>query len=151
LKAFKFPLQKALELRQMQLEMEEANFQRAAMILAAVDRERDALLAAAAEAEAQVRAEPVVPGQDLASLGAYRRHTKTEEKRIAARRMECVKAMEVRRAAMLEARRAVRLLERLKERRLAEWTAGANKELEELASESFLGQMAARARQQQDR
>ena len=39
---------------------------------------------------------------------------------------------------MLEARRRCRLLERLKERRLADWTAERNRQLEEVASESFL-------------
>ena len=40
--------------------------------------------------------------------------------------------------AMLEARRRCRLLERLKDRRLAEWSKARDRELEELASESFL-------------
>jgi hypothetical protein len=39
---------------------------------------------------------------------------------------------------MLEARRRLRLLERLKDRRMAEWRAARDKELEELASESYL-------------
>ena len=39
---------------------------------------------------------------------------------------------------MLEARRRCRLLERLKERRLAEWTTARDRELDELASESYL-------------
>jgi hypothetical protein len=39
---------------------------------------------------------------------------------------------------MLEARRCCRLLERLKERRRAEWQAATDREMEELAAESFL-------------
>ena len=39
---------------------------------------------------------------------------------------------------MLEARRRCRLLERLKERRLAEWTAERDQELEEMAAETYL-------------
>ena len=39
---------------------------------------------------------------------------------------------------MLEARRRCRLLERLKERRLAEWTAERDRELDEIAAESYL-------------
>ena len=41
---------------------------------------------------------------------------------------------------MLEARRHCRLLERLKERRLAEWKAACDHEMDELASESYLAQ-----------
>ena len=39
---------------------------------------------------------------------------------------------------MLEARRRCRLLEKLKERRLAEWRAAAEREIEALAAEAFL-------------
>jgi hypothetical protein len=38
----------------------------------------------------------------------------------------------------MEARRRCRLLEKLKERRRAEWEKARDRELEELASESFL-------------
>jgi hypothetical protein len=39
---------------------------------------------------------------------------------------------------MLEARRRLRLLERLRERRLAEWCSARDKELEDLVSEAYL-------------
>jgi hypothetical protein len=41
---------------------------------------------------------------------------------------------------MLEARRRSRLLDRLRERRLEEWEATRDKELDEIASESYLAQ-----------
>ncbi len=138
MRAFRFPLQKALELRARQLDLEEAQFQRAAAALAAVDRERELLLSALTAAEALVRGVAVVPGEDLAALGAFRVHTGAEEKRIAQRRAQSEKALEEQRSVMLEARRRLRLLERLKERRHAEWSAEAAKELEEMASESYL-------------
>ncbi len=140
MKTFRFPLQKALELRALQLEMEEAKFQKTAAKLAQVDLERETLLAAKAAAEAQVRSSATVPGEDLAALGAFRRHAEVQEKRIAANRAQCEKAMQEQRSVMLEARRRLRLLERLKERRREEWNAEAAKELEEMASESYLAQ-----------
>jgi hypothetical protein len=48
------------------------------------------------------------------------------------------------RSVMLEARRRFRLLERLKERRLAEWRLALDKDLQELASESYLAGWARR-------
>jgi flagellar export protein FliJ len=147
MKTFRFPLQKALELRQQQLETEEAKFQQATAGLAAVDREREALSAAQAAAEAQVRAAVSVTGAELAYLNAFGVYAAAEAKRIAIRRAQCVKAMEEQRAAMLEARRGLRLLERLKERRQAEWTAEAAKEIEEMASESYLAQWSREAAQ----
>jgi flagellar export protein FliJ len=138
MRAFRFPLQKALELRARQLDLEEAKFQRAAAALAAVDREREVLLSSLTAAEALVRGVATVPGEDLAALGAFRVRTGAEEKRIAQRRAQNEKALEEQRSIMLEARRRLRLLERLKERRHAEWSAEAAKELEEMASESYL-------------
>ena len=138
MRAFRFPLQKALELRARQLDLEEAKFQRAAAALAAVDREREVLLSSLTAAEALVRGVATVPGEDLAALGAFRVRTGAEEKRIAQRRAQSEKALEEQRSIMLEARRRLRLLERLKERRHAEWSAEAAKELEEMASESYL-------------
>jgi hypothetical protein len=39
---------------------------------------------------------------------------------------------------MLEARRRFRLLERLKDRRMAEWKQAGDREIEEVAAESYL-------------
>jgi len=48
------------------------------------------------------------------------------------------KVLAEREAAMMEARRRFRLLEKLKERRLAEWQKVQERELDQIASESFL-------------
>ncbi len=146
--AFRFPLQKALDLRQLQLNLEEAKFERATAGLAAIDRERDIVVASRAAAEKQVRGSAAVAGQDLAALGAFRHRLRAEEERIAVRRAHCERAREEQRQAMLEARRRLRLLERLKERRQAEWSAAAAKELEEIASESYSSQWVRSAQQQ---
>ncbi len=140
MRAFRFPLQKALELRARQLELEEAKFQRAAARWRRWIGSARFYSRRAQQAEALVRGAAPVPGEDLAALGAFRRHTETEEKRIAQRRAQSEKALEEQRGVMLEARRRLRLLEKLKERRHAEWSAAAAKELEEMASESYLAQ-----------
>ena len=137
---FRFSLEKALELRQTQLEMAEAAFQQQASVLVELDRLRDDLLAARVSAEAQVRNGESVPGCDLMALAAFRLHVKAKEKELAQRRLREEQKLEERRAAMLEASRRCRLMERLKERRKSEWTAARNSELEEMAAESFLAQ-----------
>jgi hypothetical protein len=58
--------------------------------------------------------------------------------------MECQKELAARQAAVLEARRRYRLLERLKDRRWAEWQSAADRELDELAADSYLAQWARR-------
>ncbi|SPE29220.1 conserved hypothetical protein [Candidatus Sulfopaludibacter sp. SbA3] len=86
----------------------------------------------------EVRKWSPVSGRDLAALGGFRLHVKMQERAIAARRAERQKLLEAQQAAMLEARRRCRLLERLKERRRAEWQAASDREVEEVAAESFL-------------
>lgn len=140
MKSFRFPLQKALDIRSKQSALAEAKFQEAAAAVAHADREREIVLQARAAAEIQVRRSEGTRGEELAALGWFRRRAAAEEKRIAQVRAERVRMLEASRTAMLEARRQFRLLERLKEKRWAEWSAEAAKEMEELASESYLAQ-----------
>ena len=137
---FHFSLEKALDLRRLQLELEESKFQQQAAALLELDRMRDQIRASRANAEAQVRAGGSALGLDLAALGAFRLHVQSKEKELAQRRLEGEKKLEERRNAMLEARRRCRLLERLKERRKGEWETAFNRELEAVAAESFLAQ-----------
>ena len=83
-------------------------------------------------------------GGDLAALGRFRLLVQSREKQFSTERAECERELVARKLAMLEARRRCRLLERLKERRLAEWTLTRDRELEEVASESFLARWAHR-------
>ena len=137
---FRFSLEKALDLRRLQLELEESKFQQQAAALLELDRIRDHMRTSRGNAETQVRAGGSALGLDLAALGAFRLHVQAKEKELAQRRAEGEKRLEERRNAMLEARRRCRLLERLKERRKAEWETAFNRELEAVAAESFLAQ-----------
>jgi flagellar export protein FliJ len=137
---FHFPLQRVLDWRRTQLEIEEAKFRQATATLAAVDHARAELEAGAVRTEFEVRRWDPVGGDDLAAFGAYRIRVRQEEVRLAAKRSECARAAAAQQAAILEARRRLKLLERLKERRLAEWTAASDREMEEIASESYLAQ-----------
>ena len=137
-KSFRFPLDKVLDWRRTQLELEESNFKRERAAVVQLDRLRAEWEASGIKAEVQVRQWSPVTSEDLAALGAFRRRVKTQEAEIATRRAERLKALAVREAAMMEARRRCRLLEKLKERRWDEWRAGESREIEELASESYL-------------
>lgn len=138
--AFRFPLQKALEWRAKQLELAESRLRRQLAALAELDRARAAVAASGSQAEVQVRGWSPVSGRDLVALGSFRLLVRRREQEIASRRVECERELALCQAAMLEARRRCRLLERLKERRLAEWESQRDRELEELASESYLAQ-----------
>lgn len=138
MKRFHFRLQTALDWRSRRKEIEQARLQ---ALLAELDGANAALqriAEGAAEAQAEIYgARQIVPGA-LAALERHRYHLQRERVRVLERRAECEKGIAEQRQRLIEAERGVRLLEKLKERRLAEWNVEATKELESLASESFL-------------
>jgi hypothetical protein len=138
MKAFHFPLEKALDWRRIQLELEEARYKQQIAALSGLDRQRAEVEASGIRAEIQVREwSPVVAG-DLSALGNFRLYVKSQESEIARRRFQAAQKLAEQQKLMLEARRRCRLLERLKDRRLTEWTAGRDREVEEIAAESYL-------------
>jgi hypothetical protein len=138
MKAFRFPLEKALDLRRVQLELEEVRYKQQVAEVAGLDRQRAEVEASGIRAEIQVREWRPIAAGDLAALGNYRLYVKAREFTIARQRFEAAQTLADQQKLMLEARRRCRLLERLKERRLAEWTAGRDHEVEEIAAESYL-------------
>src|SRR5271157_4849217 len=136
--AFRFRLQRVLEWRRTQLEIEQARYKQRVAAVAALDQARAEMEASGIQAEVQVRQWSPVAGRDLAALGEFRSAVRRKEKAIAARRVESSQAADAQLAVMLEAQRRCRLLERLKERRLAEWRAAAGRDLEQIATESYL-------------
>jgi flagellar export protein FliJ len=141
---FQFRLEKVLTWRRTELELAETLFKRQSAMIAELDRKRAEWEAAGIAAELQVRASESLDGSDLAALAAFRRHVRACEQGLAAQRTEAGKELERMQQTMLEARRRCRLLERLRERRLAEWQAETDRELEQIAADSYLAGMARR-------
>jgi len=140
--AFRFPLEKVLDWRRSELGVAEAKLQQLAAAVAAVDRARAELDAAGIREEALVRKWSPLSGSDLAALGGFRLHVRKRHAELAAERAACVGRLAAGRGAVLEARRRLRLLERLKARRWEAWRLARDKELEEMASESHLARWA---------
>jgi hypothetical protein len=144
MKAFQFPLEKALDWRRIQLELEEARYKQQVAAIADLDRQRSEIDASGIRAEIQVRQWCPIAAGDLTALGNFRLRVRSKESEIARRRFEAAKKLAEQQKLMLEARRRCRLLERLKERRLSEWTAERDHELEEIAAESYLARWSRR-------
>lgn len=140
--SFRFPLQRVLEWRRTQLEIEETRFRQATAAVAEVERLMAEAEAAGVRAEVQIRQWRPVTGGDLWALDGYRFHVRARERELEAARAERKRKAAAQQAVMLEARRRLRLLERLRERRLEEWRAAEAAELETLASESYLARWA---------
>jgi hypothetical protein len=138
MKSFQYPLQRALDWRRTELQLAEARLEQQLAALAELDRTRAELAAIGARTEEAVREYNPLAGRDLTALGSFRLLIKVREKELALRRAESQRELAARQAGLLEARRRCRLLERLKERRWAEWQQARDRELEELASDSYL-------------
>ncbi len=136
--SFRFPLERVLAWRRTQLEIEQARYRQKVTAVAALDHARAELEASGIQAEVQVREWNRVAGADLAALGGFRRAIRVKEEQVAKRRAESAEAADAQLKLMLEAQRRCRLLERLKERREAEWDAANERDLEQLATESYL-------------
>ncbi|HEY1241592.1 MAG TPA: hypothetical protein VGF16_13595 [Bryobacteraceae bacterium] len=136
--SFRFPLERALEWRRRQLEIEEGRFKQQAAALAELDRARAELESAAIRAELQVRGWAPLLGRDLSALAGYRVDVKNKEEVLAARRVERQRQLEAQQRVMLEARRRCRLLEKLRARRWEEWRVAADREIEQFAAENYL-------------
>ena len=143
--SFHFPLQKALDWRRTQLDLAEARLRQQLAALADLDRARAELEAPGRRTEVAVREFHPLAGGDLSALGSFRLLVKVRERELAAKRVECQTELAVRQTALVEARRRCRLIEKLKERRWAEWQAARDRELEELASDSYLAQWTRRS------
>jgi hypothetical protein len=136
-KRFAFPLETALAWRFRQLELEEAQLQ-------ALFGEREAFLSAKRRLSHDLAKEEtlltgaIMNAEQLAALDRFRRHVAARNLRLDAAISECEQRIEAQRARVNEARRQHELLDRLRGKALAEWTAAEAREQEQLAAELYL-------------
>jgi hypothetical protein len=137
-KRFRFRLESVLKWRLLQLELEEAKLQGLFTELQALGARREALAAGRADSERAVLALAVIEAQQLEALDAHRRWVTAERERLARQAADCATRIASQREHVRKAEQNLRLLEKVKERRLAEWSRALDKEYETLAAEGFL-------------
>ncbi len=135
---FQFSLEKVLRWRAVELAGEEAKLKALVQeqthlqtLLAEVSAERSKLISSLGNM-ADLR------GDDLRTLTACGLRLRRNAETLAQRLLQCGRELAKQRKKYSEAKRRVRLLEELKDRRLQEWKYEEAALLEELASESFL-------------
>ena len=138
MRAFEFPLRQVLEWRRTQLETEEnklrqmaARVEECALALVKLDQER-------VRAEQAVREPAAIDAADLWAWSQYRKRLLAQQKALGVRKQECEQQVALQRERTREAQRQCRLLENLEERRRTAWRVEADREIENLAAESFL-------------
>jgi hypothetical protein len=138
MRAFEFPLRQALKWRTTQLELEENKLRQLSASLEEMALAAVRLDLVKSRAEGAVRQSAAVEAGDLWALAAYRQRLIAEMHALAGRRAACEQQVSGQRQKVMEAQRQCRLLEKLEQRRLAEWQKAADREMESLAAESFL-------------
>ncbi|MGH9628020.1 MAG: flagellar FliJ family protein [Bryobacteraceae bacterium] len=142
MKRFRFSLEQVLHWRRIQ-------FDQAALRLQQLEQERSALEKESEELESglqlaiqQVTGKLLIDPQELRSLAIFQTHIERRKEELAATIQGCIQRIAQQKKQCVHAHTELRLLEKLKERRLDEWRKLTDRELDELASETFLAQWA---------
>jgi len=135
MKKFRFPLDKLLRYRRSRLAERQAELEKLLAGRAQVER-----CLAALEQEEQLvmdslRRMPVLGADDLASADQFRRYAVAESARLLREVSEFASRIEAARQAVVDARREVEILERLRERRLNAWRQEVDRETEQQIAE----------------
>lgn len=138
--SFVFRLERILHWRRSALSIEQARLENLRVQARAVETARAQL-----ERDRELRQREIVngnevSGKELLQLDAFREWAARQHVALGERAASLYAAIEGQAARVLAADRALRLLERLKERRREAWTAQENRELEALAGESAVAQ-----------
>jgi flagellar export protein FliJ len=135
---FHFSLERILRWRSIELAREQAQLQRIIqeqlqlqMFAAALGDERSKL-------ESSIVALPDLRGQDLRAMSAYDLRLRSQLAKVTQAAARCERDLVAQKKKYNEAKRRLRLLEELRERNLKRWQYEQARELETLASESYL-------------
>jgi flagellar export protein FliJ len=135
---FHFSLERILRWRSVELAREQVQLQRQLqeqtklqMFAAALGEERSKL-------ESSLAALPDLRGQDFRAMSAFDLRLRKQISNVAQAMAKCERDLAAQKKRYNEARMRVRLLEELRERNLKRWEYEQARELESLASESYL-------------
>jgi hypothetical protein len=140
MKSFRFSLDRVLGWRKTQATLAESKLERLRADLRAIRQEENDVVQRQSQVESETVRSISVFGADLGALESVRRWARSEGCRLAAAAASLETAIAAQDREVVEARRRVLLLERLRERRLAGWKADFERELAELAGESAIAQ-----------
>ena len=121
MKAFRFRLERVLDWRRTELGLEESRLKQIHAAITALDRERAELESAATAARSQIARRESLDALDLHALSAFRESVDTQRQRLAGKRRQREAEIVTQQQKLMEARRRCRLLDNLRERRMAEW------------------------------
>jgi hypothetical protein len=140
MKPFQFRLERVLTWRGMQLALAEAKVEQLIAGLRTTEAAIAELVQLRAAAQSSLGRAAQLSGANLKTLEMSRIWTIREEKKLAAQKTGLQQSIEAQNRCVAEARRGVKLVERLKEQRYVKWKAEDEHELADLAAESAVSQ-----------
>jgi len=138
MKIFRFPLQRVLEWRALQLRVEEEKLASLQQQLAALLQLREKLAAERNRSQSHLFATGTAAGSDLQTWALYQARLVKQQELLKTQLLQCEKLTLEQRQRLLKARTDHRVLERLKERRWKQWVYLNDRELEDSAAEAYL-------------
>ncbi|MEI9976909.1 MAG: hypothetical protein WDO73_35575 [Ignavibacteriota bacterium] len=144
MQTFRFRLEKVLEWYTRQYEEEERRLTVCLAALAETKVAIAALLAGRLTIERDLLSLRSIPARDLVALSLYRLGAKKRETELDAERDRRAVEVEAQRVRLRAVDRKMRMIAKLRERRVAEYTYAETRELEQLASDAYFAKWAAR-------
>jgi flagellar protein FliJ len=138
MKTFRFPLQRVLEWRALQLRVEEEKLAGLQQQLASLLQMREKLAAERNRSQSALFASGVAPGSDLQTWALYQARLVKQQELVKTQLLQCERLTLEQRQRLLKARTDHRVLERLKERRWRQWIYLNDRETEDTAAEVYL-------------
>lgn len=138
MKAFRFPLDRALHLRRMQLEVEQVRLQQIQAEISRIHSSVTALEQFGVETRTWISGSKLLDSGSICTVADFQKRSRQVVLAMAQRTRDLRGQAEAQKARVLEARRRIRLLETLRESRHAEWLSEADREQETFAAEAFL-------------
>src|SRR6185503_12389136 len=133
MKTFRFPLQRVLEWRALQLRVEEEKLASLQQQLASLLELREKLSSARNRSESHLFSSGTAAGADLQSWALYQARLLKQQELLKIQLLQCEKLALEQRQRLLKARTDHRVLERLKERRWRQWLYLNEREVEDTA------------------
>jgi flagellar export protein FliJ len=137
-KRFTFTLARVRDFRRQQLEIEEAKLQKLLVERRELEAESSRLQQEASRTRTSLMVTGSVEAQELVAADLYLRSLAAAQKSHAAKVHDWQARTSKQQAAIVEARRQARLLEKLEQKQVTAWKAEADREQENLSSELFL-------------
>jgi len=135
---FQFRLERVLGWRRKKCQIEENRLAVCHGLMHATERQIEHLRVERASIDQELLERAAIPAVDFLNLSHYRLRAGQEAIELANQLQQRVQSASEQRARVQRAQQAVKLLEKLRERRLEEHTTLAGRELEQVAAEAYL-------------